>query len=153
MSEQIPGQDQPGVSPTQPPLTPQEERTWAMLAHLSILVNLVTAVLGVVAVLIIYLVYKDRSRYVAYQSLQSLVWQLIGWVLASTVVGIVWVITGVLSAVIIGLCLLPFAILLSLVPIAAMVYGVIGAVECNQGRDFKYWLIGDWVRSSMQPTH
>jgi uncharacterized Tic20 family protein len=152
MSEQTPRQDEPSVTTAQPPLTPEEERTWAMLAHLSILVNLVTAILGVVAVLVIYLIYKDRSRYVAYQSLQALVWQLIGWVLASTVVGIVWAITGVLSAVVVGICLIPFAIVLSLVPIAALVYGVIGAVECNQGRDFKYWLIGDWVRGSMQPT-
>jgi len=151
MSEQTNGQENTNTQAVQPPLTPQEERTWAMLAHLSILINLVTAILGVLAVLIIYLVYRDRSKYVAYQSLQALVWQLIGWVLASTVVGIVWVVTGVLSAVIVGICLIPFAILLSLVPIAALIYGVIGAVDCNQGRDFKYWLIGDWVRGTMQP--
>ncbi len=47
-----------------------------MLAHLSILINLFTGVLGPVAALIIYLVYKDRSRYVAYQAMQSFIYQL-----------------------------------------------------------------------------
>jgi uncharacterized protein len=28
------------------------------------------------------------------------------------------------------------------------VYGVIGAIQTNQGQDFRYWLIGDWVRST-----
>ena len=59
-------------------LSPSEERTWAMLAHLSVLINLVTGALGPIAALLIYLVYKDRSRYVAFQSLQSLLLQLIG---------------------------------------------------------------------------
>ena len=51
-------------------LSPSEERMWAMLAHLSVLINLVTGAFGPIVALIIYLVYKDRSRYVAYQSLQ-----------------------------------------------------------------------------------
>jgi uncharacterized Tic20 family protein len=130
------------------PLSPQDERTWAMLAHLSTLVNLVTGFLGVIATLVIYLVYKDRSKYVAYQSLQSLLMQLIGWVGGGIVVGIVWTITGILSAVIVGICLIPAAIVFSLIPLAAVVYGVVGAMKCNNGEDFKYWLIGDWVRKT-----
>ena len=42
------------------PLTPADERLWAMLAHLSVLLNLVTGFLGVVAALIIYMLYRDR---------------------------------------------------------------------------------------------
>jgi hypothetical protein len=41
---------------------------------------------------------------------------------------------------------MPFALLLSALPLIALVYGVIGALEVNQGKDFKIWLIGDWVR-------
>jgi uncharacterized Tic20 family protein len=44
------------------PLSPQDERTWSMLAHLSILVNLFSGFLGPIAALVIYLVFKDRSR-------------------------------------------------------------------------------------------
>jgi uncharacterized protein len=48
----------------------------------------------------------------------------------------------------IGICLIPFAILISAIPLVALVYGVIGAIQTNQGQDFRYWLIGDWVRST-----
>ena len=130
-------------------LSPSEERTWAMLAHLSVLINLVTGAFGPIAALLIYLIYKDRSRYVAYQSLQSLLLQLIGWVGGGLIVGAAWVITGALSAVLIGLCLIPFALLITLfLPLGTIVYSIIAAVKTNQGEDFRYWLIGDWVRST-----
>jgi uncharacterized Tic20 family protein len=121
-----------------------------MIAHLSILANLVTGFLGPVAALGIYLIYKERSRYVAYQSLQAFVFQLIWWVGGGALVGIAWAISGVLSAILIGLLLMPFACLLSFLPLAALVYGVIGGVQASQGQDFKYWLIGDWVRSTLE---
>jgi uncharacterized Tic20 family protein len=113
------------------------------------LINLVTGALGPIAALVIYLVYKDRSRYVAYQSLQSLLLQLIGRVGGGIIVGAAWAITGALSAVLIGLCLIPFALLITLfLPVGTIVYSIIAAVKTNQGEDFRYWLIGDWVRST-----
>jgi uncharacterized Tic20 family protein len=133
-----------------PPLSQSDEKTWAMLAHLSILANLVTGLLGPVAALVIYLVYKDRSRYVAYQSMQSLVFQLIWWIGGGVIVAIAWTVTGVLSAILIGLFCLPLACILSFIPLGALVYGVIGAIQCSQGSDFKYWLIGDWVRGTLE---
>lgn len=135
--------------PNQSGIPDSEERTWAMLAHLSILLNLVSGFLGPVAALIIYLVYKDKSRYVAYQSLQAFVFQLIWWVGAGAFIAVMWVFVGLLSAVLIGLCLIPFAILISLVPLAALVYGVVGGIKANQGDDFRYWLIGDWLRGTL----
>ena len=48
-------------NPTPLPLSQSEERTWAMLAHLSILVNLFTGVLGPFVALLIYLVFAPRS--------------------------------------------------------------------------------------------
>lgn len=137
---------------TKPPetLSQADERTWAMLSHLSILINLITGFLGPVAALVIYLIYKDRSKYVAYQSLQSFILQLITWVGGGIIIATAWIITGILSAVLIGICLIPISIILSLIPVAAVVYGIIAAVKCNQGEDFKYWLIGDWVRSTYE---
>lgn len=142
MNEQIP-------QPAPLPLSPQEERQWAMLAHLGVLANLFSGFLGPVVPLAIYLIYKDRSRYVAYQSLQGLIFQLIWWVGGGVLTGIAWAITGALSAVIIGLICIPFACIISAMPLAALVYGVYGGIQCNQGADFKYWLIGDWVRSTL----
>src|SRR5512140_949460 len=94
------------------PLSQADERTWAMIAHLSVLANLVTGFLGPVAALVIYLVYKERSRYVAFQSMQAFVFQLIFWVGGGALVGISWAVSGVLSAVLIGLLCMPFACLL-----------------------------------------
>lgn len=132
------------------PLSPSDERTWAMLAHLSVLLNLVTGFLGPVAAFVIYLVYKDRSRYVAYQSMQAFVFQLIWWVGGGILAGIAWAISGALvAAFLIGCLLMPFALLISLMPLIALVYGVIGAIQTSQGQDFRYWLIGDWVRGTL----
>ena len=131
------------------PLTPEEERQWAMVAHLGVLVNLVSGILGPAVPLGIYMIYKDRSRYVAYQSLQALIFQVIWWVGGGILAGIAWAITGALSAVIVGLVCIPFACVISAIPLAALGYGIYGGIQTNQGQDFKYWLVGDWVRSTL----
>ena len=139
----------PPPAPHPEPLSPQDERTWAMLAHLSILLNLVTGFLGPIAALIIYLVYKDRSRYVAYQSMQAFVFQLVWWVGGGILAAVAWTISGLLTVVLIGLLCMPIACLFTLIPLAALVYGIVGAVQTNQGKDFRYWLVGDWVRGEL----
>jgi uncharacterized Tic20 family protein len=137
-------------SPVSPaPLSPADERTWAMLAHLSVLANLVTGFAGPVIALIIYLVYKERSRYVAYHSMQSFVFQMVWWVGGGVLAGVAWTVSGVLTAVLVGLLCMPIACIFSLMPLAAIVYGIVGGVQTSQGQDFKYWLIGDWVRGTL----
>jgi hypothetical protein len=131
------------------PLSPSDERNWAMLAHLSVLLNLVTGFGGPIAAIIIYLIYKDRSRYVAYQSMQAFVFQLVWWVGGGFLAGVAWTITGVLSAVLIGILCIPLAILISAMPLAALIYGIVGGIQVNGGQDFKYWLVGDWVRGTL----
>ncbi len=126
-----------------------DERTWAMLAHLSVLLNLVTGLLGPVAALTIYLVVKDRSRYAAYQSLQALVFQLVMWVFGGLLAGITWAISGALTVILVGCLLMPLALLFTLSPLIALVYGVVGGIQCSQGADFRYWLVGDWVRGTL----
>lgn len=142
------------VSPQQQPLSPSDERTWAMLAHLSVLANLVTGILGPVASLVIFLVYRDRSKYVAYHALQSTVNQLIWWVGGGALIGIIWAITGLLSALIIGILCIPFALLLTIallaMPLVSLIYGVVGAIQVSQGQDFQYWLVGEWVRGTLE---
>ena len=149
--------ENPIPAPALEPLSPTDERTWAMLAHLSVLLNLVTGFLGPVAAFLIYLIYKDRSRFVAYHALQSAIFQSIWWLagglLGGLLIGLIWTVTGLLSAVLIGLLCVPLAILLTVLLVAAPVYalidGVIAAVQVNQGRDFRYWLVGDLVRSTL----
>ncbi len=131
------------------PLSPSDERTWAMLAHLSVLLNLVSGALGPVGALIIYLVFKDRSRYVAYHSLQSLIFQLVFWIGGGIIAGAAWALSAILTAVVIGLLCVPIALVLSLLPLGAVIYGVVGGIQCSQGADFRYWLVGDWVRGTL----
>lgn len=133
----------------QTPLTVNEEWQWAMFAHLGVLVNLVSGFLGPLVPLIIYMIYKERSRYVAYQSLQALIFQLVWWVGGGILTGAAWAITGLLSVVIIGIVCIPLACLVSLMPLVALGYGIYGGIQTSQGQDFKYWLIGDWVRSTL----
>jgi len=139
------------LSPTQ--LGPGDERTWGMLAHLSVLVNLVTGFGGPIAALIIYLIYRNRSRFISYHALQSLIFQLIGWYGGGTLIGIMWAIVGVLSALIIGVVLIPFALVFTLIcgllPLGTLIYGCYGAYQVSQGKDFRYWLVGDWVRGTL----
>ena len=134
---------------SQPPLSQSEERQYAMFAHLGVLLNLVTGFLGPVVPLVIYMVYKDRSRYVAYQSLQALIFQLVWWVGGGILATVAWTITGTLSAVLIGIICIPFACIISALPLVAIGYGIYGGVQTSRGEDFKYWLVGDWVRSTL----
>lgn len=131
-------------------LPTSEERTWASIAHLSILLNLFTVFLGPLVGLVIYLVYKDKSRYIAYHAMQALVFQLAFWIGAGIIASFVWIVSLLTLIIIVGCCLLPVAVFFSFVPIAALVYGVIGGIETSQGRDFKYWLVGDWVRGILE---
>lgn len=139
---------QPQQPPSDPPLSSSEENTLAMLAHLSILLNLVTGFLGLVPVVVIYFAYKDRSRYVAYQSLQAIIFQLVFFFGAGILAAVVAILSAILTLVCVGLCGIPLAILLALIPIGALVYGIVGAVESYHGRDFQYWLVGQWVRDT-----
>ena len=131
------------------PLTPEEERQWAMIAHLGVLVNLISGFLGPAVPLGIYMIYKDRSRYVAYQSLQALIFQLIWWVGGGVLAGATWAIGSILSVALIGILCFPFACLFSLMPLVALGYGIYGGIQTSQGQDFKYWLVGDWMRNTL----
>jgi len=141
-------------TPPQPqvkPVSVSEERSWAMLAHLSILLNMVSGFLGLVAAIIIYFVYKDRSRFVAYHAMQSFIFQAITWLGVGLVAFTLITIGGALAFLIIPLlCLFAGLLLLMLIP-ASLIYGIIGGVKVNNGEDFRYWQVGDWVRDILEP--
>jgi hypothetical protein len=128
----------PQLPPSLPPpaaapgaLSPSDERTLAMIAHLSNLLNPFTGFLGVLVPLGMYLIYRDRSRYVAYQSLQSFVFQLIWWFGAGAIAIGLWTVSGVLTIFIVGFCLMPIAALVSVLPIASLLYSIYAGIECS----------------------
>jgi uncharacterized Tic20 family protein len=108
-----------------------DERTLAVLAHLSILLNLITLVGGLIAAGAIYVQWRERSAYVAQQASQALFFQLGLWGL--TLAGSV--LSWVLTAGLISFCLLPAAVLLWT---ASIIYALRAAIRCQQGRPFHY---------------
>jgi uncharacterized protein len=124
-------------------MSPQDERTWSILAHLSVLVGLVG--LMPLGALVIWLVYKDRSRRVGFHALQAL-WYQLAW-LVILVVG--WFVTFVLMFVLIGLLFLPVMLIASLVP---FVHGCYAAYKVSQGVDYRYPFIADRIDGGARRT-
>ncbi|MBI2266803.1 MAG: DUF4870 domain-containing protein [Armatimonadetes bacterium] len=121
----------------------QEEKTWCMLSHLSILLTfIVPGIGGIIGALVIWAIYKDKSKIVPFHAMQSLAYQ-VACLVILTVGGIV---AFVLTFVGIGILLYP---LLGLLGLAACGYGVYGGIQCNNGVDFKYYYLGDMVRQKM----
>ena len=116
-----------------------DEKTWAVLAHVSILLAAITVgLLGPVAAFVIWLVKKDESDYVAKQALQALIYQIVVAVLS----WIMWGAIVLLSIAVIGICLIPLGLLLDL---AAIGYGCYAAYACSLGQEFKYPLIWEMI--------
>src|SRR5215210_630459 len=119
-------------------MSAQDERTWSMLAHLSVLLNLITGIGGPVAALVVWLVYKDKSQRVAFHALQAL-WYQVAWAVILTVG---WIVTTILMIVVIGFLLVPVMLIASLVPFVHMCYA---AYKVNQGVDYRYPFIADQI--------
>lgn len=137
MNEQIP------QSPA--PLNDQEVKQWSMISHLSVLLNLITVFMGAAIPLIIYFLYKDRSKVVAFHAMQSFVMQIICFLGG----GIITVVTGAIGGAIIPLVGSLCACLFALLPLAGLIYGVYGGLQVNQGKEFKYPVIGEMIYNNM----
>src|SRR5918999_262805 len=112
-------------------MSAQEEKSWSVLAHLSLFLNIVTGFLGPVVALVIWLVYKDRSRKVAFHALQSM-WYQIGWLV---VLAVGWTVTGLLTLILIGFLLIPVMALVSVVP---FVHAAYAAYRVSRDDGYRY---------------
>jgi len=125
------------------PMGAQDEQTWSVLAHLSVLAGLVG--LMPFGALIVWLVYKDRSPRVGFHALQSL-WYQIAWIVI-LIVG--WFLTFILSFILIGFLLVPVMALASLVP---FIHGCYAAYKVSQGVDYRYPFVADRIGGGPQNT-
>jgi uncharacterized protein len=121
-------------------MSPRDERTWSMVAHLSVLVWPVTGFLPV-APLIIWLVYNDRSPRVGFHALQSL-WYQVAWLVLGTVAGFLATIFVFVTFGFGLLLVIPLAIVVGLVP---FVHGCYAAYKVNQGVDYRYPFVADRI--------
>ena len=114
-----------------------EERTWAMLAHLSALLGYVVVLGQYIAPLVIYLVYRERSRFVAFHALQALYFQL--------ALLLVWIVVFVAALVTCGL-----GAICALVPIVLnLVFVLVAAIRANSGEWYELPLVGAMARASV----
>ncbi len=109
----------PHPGPFSPPLRPDEEKTWAILAHLIPLIGL-----GFVAPLVIWLVFKGRGPFLEDQAKESLNFQLT--LLIVTIVG------AILVLVVVGIFVLIAA------GIAALVFEILAAVAVSKFEWYRY---------------
>ncbi|MBO0608069.1 DUF4870 domain-containing protein [Myceligenerans salitolerans] len=114
---QPPYQGAPGYAPV--PLRPDEERTWATLAHIG------GIILSFIAPLVVWLVFKDRSRFVEAEAKEALNFQ------------ITLIIAGIAISVITAITF-GFGVILYLAFIAALVFMIMAAVESSKGRPYRY---------------
>lgn len=114
----------------------QDERTWSIVAHVSVLAGLIG--LMPLGALIVWLLYKDKSPKVGFHALQAL-WYQLAW-LVVLVVG--WVLSFALTVVLIGFLLMPIMALLSLVP---FIHGCYAAYKVSQGVEYRYPYVADKI--------
>jgi len=101
------------------PLRPDEERTWAVLAHALPLVGL-----GFLAPLVIWLCFRGRGPYLEDQAKEALNFQLT--LLIGVVVGVVTLI------IVVGI------FVLIAVSIASLVFGIIAAIAASRYEWYRY---------------
>ncbi|GAA3807519.1 DUF4870 domain-containing protein [Cellulomonas soli] len=109
----------PAYVPTAPPLRPDEERTWAVLAHVLPLLGL-----GFVAPLVIWLVFRGRGPYLEDQAKESLNFQI--------TLLIAYAVGGVLTIILVGFVILAAAAILQLV------LGIVAAVAVGRYEWYRY---------------
>ncbi|WP_404341562.1 DUF4870 domain-containing protein [Pseudoalteromonas mariniglutinosa] len=102
----------------------KEERTWAMLCHLSALAGFIVPLGAIIGPLIVWLVKKDELPAVAEHGRKSLNFQL--------TMLIAYVVCFLLLFVAIG------AILLPLVAIFSFIMVVVASIKANDGKVFNY---------------
>jgi uncharacterized Tic20 family protein len=130
-----------------------DERTWATLAHASALLSLFTGAGGLIAAAVIWLTQKDKSAWVGFHGLQSLIFQAAVMIVTVLVVGVVWVVGFAVSFLTIGIgtfVAVPVMILVFFGCFALVgggtIYCLYGAYQVYQGREFRYIWVGDWVQ-------
>ncbi|HTE72098.1 MAG TPA: DUF4870 domain-containing protein [Actinomycetes bacterium] len=104
-------------------LSPADERTWGMLAHLSALLAAFVA-LAFLGPLLVMLIQGPKSEFVRRQSVEALNFQITTYIAA--------IISAILIVLLIGLILLP------IVGIAWLVLTIMAGLAANRGEDYRY---------------
>jgi uncharacterized Tic20 family protein len=147
-------------------LTPtQDERVMAALSHVSALLPM----MGVIAPIIIWVTQKEKSQYVAFQSLQALAYQLS--MIAAWFVGMgcymfsffgTFLTLPIASSTENSENIDPLFGLVFMIPFLVfgfifiggfffVIYGIVGTVMAFQGKPFRYIWIGKRIEKFLEP--
>src|SRR3954447_25266269 len=113
-----PGHGQPMYAPGPAPMRPEDEKLWAIGAHLGPLV------LGLIAPLVVWLVFRDRSAFLDRTGKEALNMQLSFL--------IYFFVSGLSILVLVGLVLVP------LVGLAWLVLMIVASVKVASFEDYRY---------------
>jgi uncharacterized Tic20 family protein len=120
-------------------MSPQDEKTWSMLAHLSVLLAFVSLI--PFGALLIWLIYKDRSPKVRFHALQAL-WYQIACVVLFILYALVTVILSIVTFGIAAIVLVPLGLVVAVAPV---IYGCYAAYQVSQGVEFRYPYLADKI--------
>ncbi|MBE0377332.1 DUF4870 domain-containing protein [Pseudoalteromonas prydzensis] len=108
----------------EPVVVDKEQRTWAMLCHLSALAGFIIPMGSIIGPLIVWLVKKEEMPLVAEHGLKSINFQI--------TMLIAYIICFILMFAVIGVILLPVVAIFSFIMV------VVGAIKANDGKPFSY---------------
>ena len=132
---QQPGEPTPPYSPQAPaysgaqssyqpvPMTPADQRTWAIATHLSAFLAAFVA-LSFLGPLILYIVFRDRGPFIRHHSAEALNFQLTMWIGLIISFPLMFIGIGFLTA--------------GAIAVTMLVCHILGAVAASDGRDYRY---------------
>lgn len=127
-------------------MSAQDERTWSVLAHLSMLLVFVSLI--PFGALLIWLIYKDRSEKVRFHALQAL-WYQVAWIVIFIAYTLV---TVVLSVLTFGLAVIPLVLLGLVLAVVPVIHGCFAAYQVSQGVEYRYPFIADKIEGPRRVT-
>jgi uncharacterized Tic20 family protein len=119
------------IEPASPPT--QEEKTYALVAHLSQFTSFI-GIPGFIGPLVIWLIQKDKSPFVGRHALEALLFQV-----GLFVVGIVFAILSIITCGIGTILFIPLLI-------AFILYVVIATMRANEGKIYSYPVTGGFIK-------
>jgi uncharacterized Tic20 family protein len=146
-------------------LPTQDERIMAGLAHIACLLPM----MGAIAPIVIWVTQKEKSKFVAFQALQALAYQLsmvVAWILgmACYMLSFFSIFFGEIfttslrqadsqNPLAMIFFMAPFLVFGSLLlgMFVFVIYGIVGAVLAFQGKPFRYLLIGRLLEKFLEP--
>jgi len=114
-----------------------EERTWAMAAHLSVIAGSFVPLGNIIAPLVIWQVHKEKSAFVVKHALESLVFQVAIMVTAIALL--------LLTIVTMGAAIILAVPAILVLVVASFVYMIVATIRASENKIWEYPVTTRWV--------